>query len=200
MDAASSFSSSDITTLHPDIIRSHILNRLDGPTLASASSATLHLRPRICKIGEICEIGEIREIRARPCNASSYATVNLLRSTDGVSHDADEVVGEFGIHHLLHKLAERLCIEFVACELSLELPCVAIGDSKWDEPENDTVHLDGVDSGVSGDDAFFYGNGNGDAEDEISSSLKIPSTKETLPIQEGSAADPNDGSNKDDQA
>ncbi|KAG2371571.1 F-box protein [Vigna angularis] len=47
MDAASSFSSSDITTLHPDIIRSHILNRLDGPTLASASSATLHLR-RLC--------------------------------------------------------------------------------------------------------------------------------------------------------
>ncbi|KAG2397399.1 F-box protein [Vigna angularis] len=155
MDAASSFSSSDITTLHPDIIRSHILNRLDGPTLASASSATLHLR-------------------------------------------------QFGIHHLLHKLAERLCIEFVACELSLELPCVAIGveypraeeDSKWDEPGNDIVHLDGVDSGVSGDDDFFYGNGNGDAEDEISSSLKIPSTKETLPIQEGSAADPNDGIRK----
>ncbi|XP_014522662.1 F-box protein At2g27310 [Vigna radiata var. radiata] len=46
MDATSS-SSSDITTLHPDIIRSHILNRLDGPTLASASSSTLHLR-RLC--------------------------------------------------------------------------------------------------------------------------------------------------------
>ncbi|KAG2408572.1 uncharacterized protein HKW66_Vig0033940 [Vigna angularis] len=85
-------------------------------------------------------------------------------------------------------------------ELNIPVPRKSESDSKWDEPENDTVHLDGVDSGVSGDDAFFYGNGNGDAEDEISSSLKIPSTKETLPIQEGSAADPNDGSNKDDQA
>jgi len=36
-------------------------------------------------------------------------------------------VGEFGIHHLLHELAERLCIEFMAGDLSLELPCVAIG-------------------------------------------------------------------------
>ncbi|CAJ1956179.1 unnamed protein product [Sphenostylis stenocarpa] len=42
-----SSSSSHITTLHPDIIQSHILNRLDGPTLASASSSTLHLR-RLC--------------------------------------------------------------------------------------------------------------------------------------------------------
>ncbi|KOM36157.1 hypothetical protein LR48_Vigan02g230700 [Vigna angularis] len=81
-----------------------------------------------------------------------------------------------------------------------ETDLIANQDSKWDESGNDTVHLDGVDSGVSGDGDFFYGNGNGDVEDEISSSLKIPSTKEILPIQEGSAADPNDGSNKDDQA
>lgn len=42
MDKTSS--SSDITTVHPDIFQSHILNRLDGPTLASAASATSHLR------------------------------------------------------------------------------------------------------------------------------------------------------------
>ena len=36
-------------------------------------------------------------------------------------------MGEFGIHHLLHELAERFCVEFVAGDLSLELPCVAIG-------------------------------------------------------------------------
>ncbi|KAK7272242.1 hypothetical protein RJT34_28721 [Clitoria ternatea] len=40
-------SSSDITTVHPDIIQSHILNRLDGPTLASAASTVSHLR-RLC--------------------------------------------------------------------------------------------------------------------------------------------------------
>ncbi|KAG5114566.1 hypothetical protein JHK82_037835 [Glycine max] len=39
--------SSDITTVHPDIFQSHILNRLDGPTLASAASSTSHLR-RLC--------------------------------------------------------------------------------------------------------------------------------------------------------
>ncbi|XP_027343929.1 F-box protein At2g27310 [Abrus precatorius] len=38
---------SDITTVHPDIIQTHILNRLDGPTLASAASAASHLR-RLC--------------------------------------------------------------------------------------------------------------------------------------------------------
>ncbi|RDY02978.1 F-box protein, partial [Mucuna pruriens] len=37
----------DITAVHSDIIQSHILNRLDGPTLASAASATSHLR-RLC--------------------------------------------------------------------------------------------------------------------------------------------------------
>ncbi|XP_027911099.1 translocase of chloroplast 120, chloroplastic-like [Vigna unguiculata] len=46
--------------------------------------------------------------------------------------------------------------------------------------------------------AELTGYGNGDAEDESSSSLENPSTKETLPIQEGSAADPNEGSNKHD--
>ncbi|TKY48667.1 F-box protein [Spatholobus suberectus] len=40
-------SSSDITTVHPDIIQSHILTRLDGAALASAASATSHLR-RLC--------------------------------------------------------------------------------------------------------------------------------------------------------
>nr|KYP36730.1 F-box protein At2g27310 family [Cajanus cajan] len=38
---------SDITTVHSDIIQSHILTRLDGPALASAASATAHLR-RLC--------------------------------------------------------------------------------------------------------------------------------------------------------
>lgn len=46
-----------ITTIHPDIIESHILNRLDGPTLASTTCASLqlnslstqdHLWMRIC--------------------------------------------------------------------------------------------------------------------------------------------------------
>ncbi|CAK9184691.1 unnamed protein product [Ilex paraguariensis] len=32
-----------ITDVHPDIIRTHILTRLDGPTLASTSSASSHL-------------------------------------------------------------------------------------------------------------------------------------------------------------
>ncbi|MED6169194.1 hypothetical protein PIB30_019307 [Stylosanthes scabra] len=36
-----------ITTLHSDIINSHILARLDGPTLASASASSSHLR-RLC--------------------------------------------------------------------------------------------------------------------------------------------------------
>ncbi|XWS66622.1 hypothetical protein CRYUN_Cryun05aG0215800 [Craigia yunnanensis] len=33
-----------ISTIHPDIIETHILTRLDGPTLASASCASSHLR------------------------------------------------------------------------------------------------------------------------------------------------------------
>ncbi|XWS59445.1 hypothetical protein CRYUN_Cryun08bG0122400 [Craigia yunnanensis] len=33
-----------ISTVHPDIIETHILTRLDGPTLASASCASSHLR------------------------------------------------------------------------------------------------------------------------------------------------------------
>ncbi|XP_061376284.1 F-box protein At2g27310-like [Gastrolobium bilobum] len=40
-------STSDITTVHPDIIHSHILTRLDGPTLASAAASSSHLR-RLC--------------------------------------------------------------------------------------------------------------------------------------------------------
>ncbi|KAL1298820.1 hypothetical protein HN51_043111 [Arachis hypogaea] len=36
-----------ITTLHSDIINSHILTRLDGPTLASAAASSSHLR-RLC--------------------------------------------------------------------------------------------------------------------------------------------------------
>ncbi|KAK7324847.1 hypothetical protein VNO77_28726 [Canavalia gladiata] len=39
--------SADITTVHPDIIQSHILPLLDGPALASAASATSQLR-RLC--------------------------------------------------------------------------------------------------------------------------------------------------------
>ncbi|KAJ1395528.1 F-box-like domain superfamily [Sesbania bispinosa] len=42
-----SSSDSSITTVHPDIIQSHILTRLDGPTLASAASTASHLR-RLC--------------------------------------------------------------------------------------------------------------------------------------------------------
>ena len=45
----------------------------------------------------------------------------------GRSHDGEEAVGEFGIDHLVDEFAERLCIEFVAGDLSLELPSVAIG-------------------------------------------------------------------------
>jgi len=48
--------------------------------------------------------------------------------------------------------------------------------------------------------AELSGYGNGDGEDESSSFLENPSTKETLPIQEVSAADPKEGSNKDDQS
>ncbi|CAK9184693.1 unnamed protein product [Ilex paraguariensis] len=33
-----------ITDVHPDIIRTHILTRLDGPSLASTSSASSHLQ------------------------------------------------------------------------------------------------------------------------------------------------------------
>ncbi|XVF76152.1 hypothetical protein PTKIN_Ptkin13bG0243200 [Pterospermum kingtungense] len=34
-----------VFTIHPDIIETHILTRLDGPTLASASCSSTHLRP-----------------------------------------------------------------------------------------------------------------------------------------------------------
>lgn len=42
--ANSTNSATTITALHSDIIQSHILTRLDGPTLASTSSSTSHLR------------------------------------------------------------------------------------------------------------------------------------------------------------
>ncbi|VFQ71019.1 unnamed protein product [Cuscuta campestris] len=43
----------DISALHPDIIATHILTRLDGPTLASTASASFALR-RLSSQAELC--------------------------------------------------------------------------------------------------------------------------------------------------
>ena len=63
----------------------------------------------------------------------------------GRSHDGEEAVGEFGIDHLFDEFAERLCVEFVAGDLSLELPSVAVGveDSRAEEIG------EGADEGIS---------------------------------------------------
>ncbi|OWM73626.1 F-box protein At2g27310-like isoform X1 [Punica granatum] len=45
-------SGGSFTLLHPDIIRAHILSRLDGPSLASAASSSSQLRT-ICSVDEL---------------------------------------------------------------------------------------------------------------------------------------------------
>ncbi|XP_047173083.1 translocase of chloroplast 120, chloroplastic-like [Vigna umbellata] len=132
--------------------------------------------------------GDLKECDADPEIGDGNTEVKLNDSADSSGEIHDDTYEE------VHATSADTTLE-QQDEVTRDVKDATLGTDISHEDKNEEET-----SAPSIQNAELTGYGNGDAEDEISSSLEIPSTKETLPIQEGSAADPNDGSNKDDQA
>ncbi|XP_014493914.1 translocase of chloroplast 120, chloroplastic [Vigna radiata var. radiata] len=132
--------------------------------------------------------GDLKKFDADPEIGDGNTEVELNDSADSSGEIQDDTCEE---------------VHATSADTTLEQQDEVTRDVKDASLGTDISHEDKNEEETSAPDiqnAELTGYGNGDAEDESSSSLENPSTKETLPIQDGSAADPNEGSNKDDQA
>ncbi|ESW03681.1 hypothetical protein PHAVU_011G033400 [Phaseolus vulgaris] len=134
------------------------------------------------------DAGDLKECDADPELGDDNIEVNLNASADSSGEIQDDTCEE------VHGNSAHITLE-QQDEVTRDVKDVTLGT---DISHEDIIGEEMSTPGIQNAEVTSYENGDG--EHENSSFLDNPSTKETLPIQEASAADPKEGSNKDDQS